>query len=278
MWILSRAYVNSHFSREQAGESSADIYLIGEPSARWKSTLTPCPSSHKDKTTTPSNHSLFGAMSARLTENLGKEKSTSSLADFLAKTSLAQAKAQVSKTDIVPVFGVSLQESFAKFDHTTRSWKIPHCLFDAELKSFSEIFPKWGMMLRGVCSELTMSELRTQEKEYGCSQKVGTTTAQMGTDVGKNRYLTPMATDGLRSKIPQKSLAKRFAKHPNGNLSEQIAHKESANAENASGGALSPQWVEWLMGWQIGWTDLGVSATDKSHFAPQPPPSSSNKS
>jgi hypothetical protein len=36
-----------------------------------------------------------------------------------------------------------------------------------------------------------------------------------------------------------------------------------------SGGSLNPTWVEWLMGWPLGWTDLGASATAKSHSAPQ---------
>ena len=29
------------------------------------------------------------------------------------------------------------------------------------------------------------------------------------------------------------------------------------------GGKLNPTWVEWLMGWPIGWTDLKLSVTDK---------------
>lgn len=29
------------------------------------------------------------------------------------------------------------------------------------------------------------------------------------------------------------------------------------------GGKLNPTWVEWLMGWPIGWTDLKLSGTDK---------------
>ena len=28
-------------------------------------------------------------------------------------------------------------------------------------------------------------------------------------------------------------------------------------------GALNPTWVEWLMGWPLGWTDLDALAMDK---------------
>jgi hypothetical protein len=31
------------------------------------------------------------------------------------------------------------------------------------------------------------------------------------------------------------------------------------------GGQLNPPWVEWLMGFPLGWTDLEVSATPSSH-------------
>jgi hypothetical protein len=36
-------------------------------------------------------------------------------------------------------------------------------------------------------------------------------------------------------------------------------------------GSLNPMWVEWLMGWPIGWTDLKPLETDKSHCVQQQP-------
>jgi DNA (cytosine-5)-methyltransferase 1 len=36
------------------------------------------------------------------------------------------------------------------------------------------------------------------------------------------------------------------------------------------GGALNPTWVEWLMGWPLGWTDLEPLETAKCHSARQP--------
>jgi hypothetical protein len=39
---------------------------------------------------------------------------------------------------------------------------------------------------------------------------------------------------------------------------------------NAIGGQLNPTWVEWLMGWPLGWTDLKRLEMDKSPFVLQP--------
>jgi DNA (cytosine-5)-methyltransferase 1 len=35
---------------------------------------------------------------------------------------------------------------------------------------------------------------------------------------------------------------------------------------NAVGGSLNPMWVEWLMGFPLGWTDLKPLATHKFHY------------
>jgi hypothetical protein len=47
----------------------------------------------------------------------------------------------------------------------------------------------------------------------------------------------------------------------NGGKSQQQRHTKPLNAE--VGGALSPMWVEWLMGWPLEWTAFAASATDK---------------
>jgi len=49
----------------------------------------------------------------------------------------------------------------------------------------------------------------------------------------------------------------------------QLATLGQATAMTTPGGSLNPTWVEWLMGWPLGWTDLKPSATDKSHSALQ---------
>lgn len=42
-------------------------------------------------------------------------------------------------------------------------------------------------------------------------------------------------------------------------------HSPDLNDVAAPGGQLNPMWVEWLMGWPLGWTGLSVSATGRSH-------------
>jgi hypothetical protein len=40
-----------------------------------------------------------------------------------------------------------------------------------------------------------------------------------------------------------------------------ISEEERRNMSQGNGGQLNPMWVEWLMGYPLGWTDLNVSET-----------------
>jgi hypothetical protein len=56
--------------------------------------------------------------------------------------------------------------------------------------------------------------------------------------------------------------ASRDWRHPNKKpYAERGGGKKGEQLPNAIGGALNPTWVEWLMGYPIGWTDLDASAT-----------------
>jgi DNA (cytosine-5)-methyltransferase 1 len=60
-------------------------------------------------------------------------------------------------------------------------------------------------------------------------------------------YPTPAARD---YRFPN---AKTFAERGGGKKGEQLP--------NAVGGALNPEWVEWLQGFPVGWTDCEPSET-----------------
>jgi DNA (cytosine-5)-methyltransferase 1 len=54
---------------------------------------------------------------------------------------------------------------------------------------------------------------------------------------------------------------------PGAGLRERGGHQSSLPAsvgDSGANGRLNPTWVEWLMGFPLGWTDLGRSATRSS--------------
>lgn len=72
--------------------------------------------------------------------------------------------------------------------------------------------------------------------------------------VSARTYATPTARDWRSGKASQATMERNSRP-----LSEQI------------GGLLSPMWVEWLMGWPIGWTELKPSGMGKCQHAPPQP-------
>jgi len=70
--------------------------------------------------------------------------------------------------------------------------------------------------------------------------------------ITKEKWGTPKAQDSRHA----------LRDRGKGNLGEQVSGLHN-------GGKLNPTWVEWLMGWPLGWTDLKPLETDKSHFVQQ---------
>ncbi|MEO6919098.1 MAG: hypothetical protein ABI171_08800, partial [Collimonas sp.] len=55
----------------------------------------------------------------------------------------------------------------------------------------------------------------------------------------------------------------RDSKSGKGMTQNERNRKNGPSLSESSGGLLNPQWVEWLMGWPIGWTDLKPLEMDK---------------
>ena len=213
------------FSRALVEAYSADISLDGEQCALWNGTPTQPASWLPGKTTEAYRLSRSGMTYRPLTADHGEAVLTSFLEAFPAKIS-AQQEREPDLMENDQACGNTWRGLLAKYDRNSRSWKIAQCSLLEGLDAFSETWPRWGIMHNGGCLELSMPEHLIRETESGSLLPTPTTKANM---------LAPSM---------QKWKAHRL-------LDAQV------------GGSLNPEWVEWLMGWPIGWTDLKPLETDK---------------
>ena len=275
------------YSQEPAEESSQTFCLDTYLSELAKSRITQEPSSCKDNEMESCQSSQSGTTSQPSMENLGADSSMLSRVDSLARIYRQQVKAQgLEEND--QGSGEKWRESLTRYDPDTASWKTHQCLLLGGLESFSEIFPKWGMMRTGECWGLTMSAHLIEENESGLwptptvaeATKIPATAnyGQIGLNnhprirglptrekMGKDRK----GLDGGKS-TPQIYLTPTRSDYRSPNLnpakSGQKVEPSSGHALPARvGGQLNPSWVEWLMGWPIEWTDLKPLGMDKFH-------------
>jgi len=192
--------------------------------------------------------------------------------------------------------GEKWRGSFVKYDPDSSLWRTHQCSLLGGLDEFLETWPQWGLMRDGECWEQRMLEQTIRGTEFGLSPNgVDSfhTPNTTGLDGGsnsrkalKNRqemWPTPClpgngGTNGkakMQKMLAEKWPTPRTAGMCGGTGSWDLLKKnttiEEARAMGAgNGGKLNPMWVEWLMGWPLGWTDLKPLAMDKSHCVQQP--------
>ena len=263
-WLFSQALVE-----EYLGDTSSD----GEQSAPLSGNNTPQAYCAPDKMTAFSRLSRFGMTYKPLTENRGEELLMSYLAGFHAKTSAQQEKAQ-ELTENEAGCGEKWHASFAKYDPDLCLWKTPQCSLLGDSEEFLETWPQWGLMRDGECWEQRTLEQTIRGTESGLSPNGMDsfhTPNTTGLDGGSNsrkalkkrteKWPTPQASDNRdRGNMSNPSIQRRVA------IGKQIMLSQSVDPVS---GQLNPMWVEWLMGWPLGWTDLKPLEMDKCHSVPQ---------
>ena len=182
-----------------------------------------------------------------------------------AKTSAAPASKPASMAR-APVYGPSLPELLAKYDRDTRSWRTSqHCLLETAaggLAEYSETWPRSGMTRSGIAYQLPPLARLTDETECGSWPTPRANDAEKRGNIANDprnglpaavRWATPVARDW---KGPGMSKARLQTRSPD-NLSSQVRALDGS-------GSLNPMWVEWLMGFPIGHTDLEDWVTPSS--------------
>jgi hypothetical protein len=287
-WLYSRALVE-----EYLGDISSD----GEQSAPSSGNHTPQAYCSPDKMTKCSRLSRFGMMFKPLTDDRGEALLMSYLAAFRAKTSPPQEK-EPGSTESDQECGEKWHGSFVRFDPDSHSWKTHQCSLLGDLEPYSETWPRWGFMRDGECWEQQMSALRTSETESG-SKQFWPTPRALEIDESYEGYIERMKRSGNPKNIgktkPQNlTMAVKMLPTPNardwkdgktaGNrkspglgvvvhwstpVADDTSYRKDKYAQGGTalstqaGGKLNPTWVEWLMGWPLGWTDLKPLEMDR---------------
>ena len=286
-WLFSQALVEEYLE-----ENSSD----GEQSAPLSGNPTQQAYCAPDKMTGFSRLSRFGMMYKPLTENRGQELLTLYREAFHAPTFQPQEKEQ-ELTEKPLECGEKWRASFTKYDHDSSLWKTPQCSLLGDSEEFLETWPQWGLMRNGECWEQRTLEQTIRGTEYGLSPNgVDSfhTPNTTGLDGGSNSrralkkkqemWPTPClpGNGGTNGKAKMKQMLEKYptpkvqdSRHAKmRHLNQSNDHWKSNLGEVVSaqvnGGNLNPMWVEWLMGWPLGWTDLKPLAMDKSHCVQQP--------
>lgn len=210
---------------------------------------------------TESSHgSRFGTTSGPSTGCPGSAASTSSPEGSLAKTSVPLGGARES-TELKADSGQAWHGWFAKWNPPTCSWKTAHYSIFGDCTDFSETWPKWGLMRNGECWVLSTPLPLTSVSERGLKHDIPTPTvacAKGGQTSRSGKRKNELLLGGYVRRYPTPTA--QDAKN-NGGPSQSERNSLSLNA--TIGGPLNPTWVEWLMGWPIGWTDLQPLEMDK---------------
>jgi len=152
--------------------------------------------------------------------------------DFPVRTYLPPARERESGEGSDQDSGPTWPGSLAKYNPHTYSWKTAQCSLFGGLISFSETFPRWGLMQDGELLGLTELVGITAGKESG----LWPTIVKNEGPGGKVRKLTDAVAiaEGFRPRYYKPG---------------QYPEREPFT------GKVNPVWAEWLMGWPMGWTN-----------------------
>jgi hypothetical protein len=255
--------------------------LDGTRSAPSSSSRTVSKSLRNASGTDTSSRSRSGMISARSTDVRGEAESTSLAVVSHARISRPRAGERAS-TEIARGFGSKCSESLARYGLRMSLPKTPRTCALADSALLSRGLPTWGMIVRGVCSELGTSARRIDETGCGSLLPTPTGAGNEGSPSMQkwagHRRLAAMLPTCLASDHKGQSSALRIRQgHGGPRLTPSLAEDRGFTTRTDAGVFLTLR--EWMLGWPIGWTALGPLATDRfrewqsSHGVCSPKPS-----
>jgi hypothetical protein len=232
---------HSIFSQEPGEESLQTFCLDTYLSELAKSSPIQETCSSPANETESCQSSPYGTTYAPLTESLGEDQLTFFAEASHVRTSVRQVKEQELQGSVRD-FGRNMRDSLERCGLDLSLPKTHLCFAPGDLELSSKTWPRWGIMLDGECSELGMSVRHINETECGS-------------------WPTPCTRDYKGINAPE-GLTRKDGKSRMDQLPNAVAYGGTQTPQKAQ---LNPSWVEWLMGWPIGWTGLKPLETDKFH-------------
>ena len=184
-----------------------------------------------------------------------------------------------------PASGANTPGSLARYDRDSSLWKTSQLCLDGGLQTFSETWPRSGMMRSGIAYRLPPLEPLTGATASGYWPTPNLVDAEGGVRTGKGQVqlchviqgmalwptptvngnnnragLTEKAGDGLSTAVKLwPTPAARDYRAPNKPDGASRLSRPPTSGEqlpNAVGGVLNPEWVELLMGFPPGHTAI----------------------
>ena len=207
--------------------------------------------------------------------------------DSLVKTLALLENRQVYLREPDRVFTVKSCVSVAWFDQSSSSWKTYQQSLVEGWEPYSQTWPRLGMTQDGSAYAHPMSgritpvidglrwptptsdgyksdgQLQVLAKMCQTEAEFNAMTHRAAQSKKRKWWPTPSATDGKQA-------------GQNGQLRDRLDYAVERGATKSKtydppqvpGGTLNPTWVEWLMGFPIGWTNLGDWVMPKSRSKP----------
>jgi hypothetical protein len=160
--------------------------------------------------------------------------------------------------------GPSTPDSFASLD-PGGSWRKTsqgccQLMLDGSLEAFSGTWPRAGMTRSGIAYlQAPLAPLT----DATVSGSWPTPDANSGRRFGQHpNRINPDRTFTINDAV--RCWPTPTVQDASNNAGSSQFDRNSLPLNAAVGGALNPTWVEWLMGYPLGWTDCGASATPSS--------------
>jgi len=216
-----------------------------------------------------------GKINSRGEPKLSAQVLISSAAASLARTSVSPERARALQASAA-AYGRSTPELLARYDPSTQSWRTSQLCLDGELSVFSETWPRSGLIVNGTAYQLPPLVRLTDATGSGSwpTPRAGEKTQgiEAARAYAKAGHRQPTVRNGktrsggtFDTTLTTAMLAVQMWPTPTADRYSGL----QSHGQNAILGSLNPTWVEWLMGFPLGWTVCEPSATPSSRKSPK---------